>query len=139
MGRVINPDSTGKTRNRLMRTCAEVLRHLSQKTAIDEEAKDMAACLVFSLREIEQGIEDSAAVWEKRDYWMKAEQLRQRWGWVGNAAAQIENLIRTDHWDGLPDLMMKLLPRFSDIKVTRVTRSSKQWDGAYEKLHAELR
>ena len=81
MGRVVNTNNPGKVRNQLMRTSAELLRHLSQKTELDNEAKDMAARLVFCLREIEDGIESSAMAWEKRDYWVKAEQLRQRWAW----------------------------------------------------------
>ncbi len=46
MGRVINTDSTGKRRNQNMRTAAEILRRLSQKSAVDEDVKDMVAMLV---------------------------------------------------------------------------------------------
>lgn len=134
MSRVINTDSTGKARSQLMRTCAELLRHLSQKPAIDDEAKDMAAMVVLCLREIDEGIESSAAVWEKRDYWMKAEKLRQRWVWVGSEAARLERAIRDDAWTTLPDLMLKLFPHFADIKISRFTRSSDLWDGAYKHL-----
>ncbi len=134
MSRVIKTESPGKTRNRLMRTCAELLRHLSQKQQVDEEAKDMAAFLVFCLQEIAQGIDDSAAVWEKRDYWIKAEQLRQRWNWVSQAAARLEALIRKEAWHQLPEHLMQLLPHFAEIKITRFTRSSELWKGAYEHL-----
>ena len=81
MSRVINTDSTGKKRNQNMRTGAELLRHLSQKNTIDDEAKDMLALLIYCLREIDEGIDSSAQAWEKRDYWMKAEEFRQRWRW----------------------------------------------------------
>ena len=57
MSRVINPDSAGKQRNQLMRTAAEILRHLSQKAAIDEEVKDMVATLVYCFHEIDAGID----------------------------------------------------------------------------------
>ncbi|MFC1959939.1 hypothetical protein ACFLYO_04445 [Chloroflexota bacterium] len=134
MSRVINTESPGKVRNRLMRTCAELLRHLSQKQALDAEAKDMAALLVFCLREIDQGIDESSAVWEKRDYWIKAERLRQRWLWVSQSAVQLETLIREEQWQHLPEQMMTLFPHFADIKVTRFTRTSALWDGAYDKL-----
>ncbi len=134
MSRVINTDSTGKNRNQLMRTCAELLRHLSQKPAIDDDAKDMAAYLVVCLQRIEDGIDESASVWEKRDYWIKAEQLRQRWAWVGNAAARLENLIRKDSWDRLPELLTGLFSHFAEVKITRLTRSADLWQGAYQEL-----
>jgi len=138
MGRVVNTNSTGKARNQLMRTAAEILRHLSQKAELDDEARDMTAMLVFCLREIDNGIEDSAAVWEKRDYWIKAEQLRQRWVWTGNAAARLQNVIRNDAWENLPAIMVDLLPHFADIKITKLTRTSSDWQGAYQRLVDEL-
>ncbi len=134
MSRVIHTDSTGKKRNQLMRTCAELLRHLSTKPAIDEEARDMAACLVYSLREIDEGIDESASVWEKRDYWMKAEKLRQRWYWVSARADELHYLIVNEEWQRLPEMMVKLLPHFADVKVTRLTRTPDVWEGAYARL-----
>ena len=139
MGRVINTESTGKTRSQLMRTCAEIMRHLSQKQTMDDESRDMAAFLIVCLREIERGIDESAAVWEKRDYWIKAEQLRQRWDWVAYSADKLDHIIRSDGWDKLPELMIKLFPRFADIKVTRFTRSPELWAGAYEQFLSQAR
>jgi hypothetical protein len=137
MGRVINTDSTGKQRNQLMRTAAEILRRLSQKQVIDAEVKDMAAMLVYCFREIEEGIEQSAAAWEKRDYWIKAEELRRRWMWAGDMADQLRAMIYKDEWHLMPQMMVKLLPRVADIKITKMTRSEALWNGAYERLMAE--
>lgn len=137
MGRVINTDSTGKQRNQLMRTIAEILRQLSQKKEIDGAVKDMSAMLVYCLREVEAGIEQSAAAWEKRDYWMKAEELRQRWYWVGDVADQLQALILSENWGLMPQMMVKLLPHVADIKVTKLTRSESMWEGAYERLLRE--
>ncbi len=134
MSRIINTDSTGKVRNQHKRTCAELLRHLSQKQAVDDEVKDMAALLAMCLRQIDQGIEDSAAVWEKRDYWIKAEKLRQRWYWVKQSADKLDNVIHRDAWHELPESLMALLPNFADVKVTRFTRSTDLWEGAYQRF-----
>ncbi|GAB4575073.1 MAG: hypothetical protein Kow0077_24760 [Anaerolineae bacterium] len=138
MGRVIHTDSTGKNRNRLMRTCAELIRHLVTKTTVDDEARDMLARLIESLQEIDAGLEASAEAWEKRDYWMKAEQLRQRWAWVGLNASKLEHLIKTEDWQRVPDLLIKLLPHFADIKVTRFTRGPEEWAGAYKRVIGQM-
>ncbi len=137
MSRVINPDNPGKKRNQVMRTAAELLRRLSQKPDIDAEARDMLAMLVFCLREIDEGIEDSAKAWEKRDYWMKAEEFRQRWAWAGRAADELKALILQEDWAALPPYMLKLFPKFSDIKVTKFTRDESTWSRAYDRLAAE--
>jgi hypothetical protein len=137
MSRVINTDSTGKKRNQNMRTGAELLRRLSQKTTVDHEAHDMVAQLVYCLREIEEGIDQSARAWEKRDYWMKAEEFRQRWYWVGDMADQLQSLIFNDEWDRLPAMMIKLLPYFSEIKVNKYMRKEGSWAGCYQRLLRE--
>lgn len=137
MSRVINTDSTGKQRSGLMRTIAELLRHLSQKQEIDDDAKDMAAHLALCLREIDIGIDTSASAWEKRDYWMKADELRNRWSWTGSMAAQIERVVIEARWNDLPMMMVKLMPHFSDIDVNKFTRKESTWRGSYAQLLRE--
>jgi len=137
MGRVINPDSVGKRRNHLMRTCAEMLRHLTQKQEIDDEAKDMLALLVVSLQEIADGITESTRAWEKRNYWVKIEKFEQRWGWAGQMAPQVEKLVINEDWANLPPMLVKLLPYFADIKVTKFMRKPIEWRGKYARLVRE--
>jgi hypothetical protein len=137
MGRVINTDSTGKQRNQTMRTVAEILRRLSQKQVVDDEVRNMTAMLVYCFRDIEAGIDQSATAWEKRDYWVKSEELRQRWMWVGDMADQLRNMIYINDWTLLPPMMLKLLPRVADIKITKMTRDVSLWDGVYDKLMQE--
>jgi len=137
MGRVINTDSTGKQRSQTMRTVAEILRRLSQKQVVDDEVRNMTAMLVFCFRDIEAGIDQSATAWEKRDYWVKSEELRQRWMWVGDMADQLRNMIYSEQWTLLPHIMLKLLPRVADIKITKMTRDVSLWDGVYDKLMQE--
>jgi len=134
MGRVVNVNNPTSVRNQQMRTAAELLRHLSQKTDLDADARDMAAQVVFCLRAIEEGIDSSAAAWEKRDYWVKAEQLRQRWAWASTYAGRLETIIRQDQWDRLPQVLVEIFPHFAEIKVTRLTREADTWNGAYQKL-----
>ena len=137
MGRVLNINNPTSVRNQQMRTAAELLRLLSQKVELDTDARDMAAQVVFCLRTIEEGIESSATAWEKRDYWLKAEQLRQRWGWAGHSADRLETIIRRDEWSRLFEVLVELLPHFAEVKVTRLTREADAWAGAYERLLGE--
>jgi hypothetical protein len=120
-----------------MRTVAEILRRLSQKQVVDDEVRNMTAMLVYCLREVEAGIEQSATAWEKRDYWVKSEELRQRYMWVGDMADQLRSMIYSEQWTLLPPIMLKLLPRVADIKITKMTRDVTLWDGVYDKLMLE--
>ncbi len=134
MSRIVNANNPTTIRNRNRRSIAEILRHLSQKSTIDNEAKDMAATIVFLLREIEEGVESSARAWEKRDYWLKAERFLRDWTWVKETAFNFEDVIRNDALDLLPELMADLFPRFVDIQLKTMTREPSLWRGAYQRL-----
>ena len=137
MSRVINPNNPGKIRNQNRRSIAEILRRLIQKSAIDDESKDMAATLVYLLREINAGVEVTIRAWEKRDYWMKAERFLREWEWAIASASNIEDVIRHDAWDLLPELLADLFPRFGDIQLKKMMRKASLWQGAHQRLIAE--
>ena len=117
-----------------MRSCAEVLRLLAQRTTFDDEAQDMTAFLIFNLRGIYRTIDNSAQVWDERNYWKKAERLRHQWRWCARAADQLEDLVRTNRWNEVPPALIDLLPHFGSITVSSITRNSDWWCGARRAL-----
>lgn len=137
MSRVINLESPGKLRRQLMRTSAEIIRRLSVKHRVDDEARDMAALLVYCFRQIDDGIDVSVQAWEKRDYWLKAEKFRLTWAWVRQAADDLEQIILSDDWDRLAPTLIELLPHFGDIKIAKFTRQPSLWQGTYQRFMHE--
>lgn len=134
MSRVINTDSPGKVRSQLRRTIAEMLRHLMFKREIDEEARDMAAALVFSLRGIANTVEQTVEAWENRNYFMKADRFRLEWEWVTPAAIRIKEVVINDRWDELPRELAALAPHFGDIRIAKMTRPAETWKSSYHLL-----
>ncbi len=134
MSRVINTADPGKRRNQCRRTIAEALRHLMFKREIDEEARDMAAAIVFALRDITESVEDAAAAWEKREYFLKADRFRMEWEWVAPAAQRLEKIILQGKWDALPTELASLVPRFADIRIAKMTRPPSAWKSSYRLL-----
>ena len=82
MSRIIATEGPGKVRNQHRRTIAEALRRLSQKSGVDDEARDLAALIVFCLHGIAESVDQTVTAWEKRDYYLKADRFREegRWG-----------------------------------------------------------
>jgi hypothetical protein len=137
MSRITNVDGTpASQRNRLRRTIAEILRRLSAKKTVDGETKDMMAFIVIGLRLIDESIEKSCAAWEKRDYYLKADQFRREWTWLARTADRLEDLIITEEWSLLPTELGGLAARFSDVKINTMTKPASLWQGAYEKLRS---
>ncbi len=94
----------------------------------------MAATIVLALIEINDGLVETMMVWEKRGYWMKAEKFHQQWSWTKEAAANLDDVIRYEAWDLLPDLLLDLFPHFADIQVAKYTRKEEAWHGKHDTL-----
>ncbi len=139
MGRIISTgDTAAKRRRAHIRSCAEVLRLMASRDSFDDEAKDMAAFLVFNLRGIYVTIEESARSWDDRNYWKKSEALRQKWRWSELVADELQELVVAEKWQLVPPLLIELIPHFADVNIQSVTRSSDWWAGARRALKREL-
>ena len=134
MSRVFSTNSVGKRRRQLRRTIAEALRRLATKRTFDRESEDLAALIVFSLRRLEEGVDQTATAWEKRDYYLKADRFRMQWEWLEDTTYALESVLLLGQWDKMPEIMAGLFPRFADITVSKYTRSSDLWEGAYQRL-----
>ena len=96
----------------------------------------MLAFIVFGLRSMDQSIDQSATAWEKRDYYVKADQFRREWLWLPDTANRIDVMIRSNDWATLPLELAGLASRFSDVRISTFTKSPALWQGAYKKLLA---
>ena len=137
MSRITHIDGTPtQQRNAIRRTIAEILRRLMDKKTVDDETKDMLAFIVAGLRNMDQSIDQSATAWERRHYYIKADQFRREWLWLPDTAKRFEEILRSDDWATAPIELAGLAARFSDIKVATFTKSPALWQGAYKKLMA---
>jgi len=137
MSRVISIDGPGKVRSRHRRTIAEALRRLSQKSQLDDEAKDLAALIVFSLYGMADTVDQTTDAWEKREYFMKAERFREQWRWLEPISDELSGVIHKGGWDQLPSVLAGLIPHFADIRIKQMTRKPTLWQGAYERFMRE--
>ena len=71
-----------------------------------------------------------------RTQW-NADRFRSEWAWVDASAARLEKILVQGRWNDLPAVLASLLPRFSDIKLNKMTRTPDLWAGCYEKLLRE--
>jgi hypothetical protein len=134
MSRVINTSNPGKLRDQYRRTIAEALRHLMFKRSVDDDVKDMSAAIVLALRGIDGTIESTVGAWEKRDYYLKADRFRLEWEWVKPTASRLYEVISKARWDELPVELARLAPKFADIHIAKMTRSSESWKSSYQQL-----
>jgi hypothetical protein len=134
MSRIIATEGPGKMRSQHRRTIAEALRRLSQKPGLDDEVKDLAALIVFCLHRIADSVEQTTEAWDKRNYYLKADRFREGWRWVEPMTDELSALIYEERWSQLPEVLVQLMPHFSDVTIKKLTRKPSLWKGAYDKF-----
>ena len=137
MGRVVNPDGVGKQRDRLMKAVTFALRELAGRQKIDDTTRDLVAFLALALNEIHATIDVTCLAWEKRDYWLKADQFRREWAWAGRTAEKLERVVLGDDWANLPALMVDLSKHLEKVNLPKRNTLGTPWVGAHAKLKLE--
>jgi len=134
LGRVINPETAGKTRKQMLRAIVIALRKLMSQSKIDQETRDLAAFIVQTLKAIAKTIDSSVAPWEKRGYWVKADRFRMEWLWAERLGNALEAAILNDNWAEAAKISGEVAEKVKDIKVPRRHGVGQPWTGAWDKL-----
>ena len=135
MSRVINPESAGRNRARLMQWIALACAQLMKERSLDTRADELAF-IVAALEEIAAGIDASTAAWEKRDYWLKADQFRRQWEWTGRSAQRLRAAIECKNTSEAVAALADLAPRLAGVALPKRLPKEMPWKGAHEKLTA---
>lgn len=134
MSRVINPESAGKDRTRLVKGVALALRQLVQQQDTGSQTRDLAAFIALALENIAETIEASVIPWEKRDYWVKADRFRMDWAWAGRLGKAMRQAVLADDWMSVARLSAEIAPKLGNVKLSERSRQGEPWIGAYKKL-----
>jgi len=134
LGRVINPESAGKTRNQLTRAIVLSIRELLKQPEPNAEAHDLAAFMVLALEEIAAGIDVSVQAWEKRDYWVKADRFRMEWEWAGALAHSMRTGLQAEDWAMIAVTTAKIAQKLNKITIPERNRIGQPWTGAYSRF-----
>jgi len=129
--RIIKTSTPGKERARLSKAIVITIREFMRHNEPNHHTRDMIAFIILALKEIAEGIDKSVAAWEKRGYWVKADKYRMEWQWSGHFAKELQSAFKDEKWNNILDLLLKLMDKFKDIKVSDRHRMGKPWEGAH--------
>jgi hypothetical protein len=136
LSRVINPDSAGKQRNKLVRLTALTVKEMLRQPEPNEETRDMAIFIVLSLEKIADTIDPSVEAWEKRGYWVKADRFRMEWTWAQKRADDMRKAIFVDDWGAVAMSAVQIAqqPKIGGVKISPKHRMGKPWVGAWKRF-----
>ncbi|PKO09304.1 MAG: hypothetical protein CVU40_11245 [Chloroflexi bacterium HGW-Chloroflexi-2] len=134
MGRVINPDSSGKERTKLTKGIVKAIRQLMIQTKPDQNTRDLAAFIVLGLEDIYKSIDISVLAWEKRGYWVKADRFRIDWEWTLQFSKLLREALVNEDWAQVALMAAKTAQKFNHVKISENNRIGEPWVGAYKNL-----
>ena len=121
-------------RNRLMKSIVLAIRTLMQQGSPDKRSLDMAAYIVLALGKINETIETAVAAWEKRDYWVKADQFRQEWAWIDPSQTRLKAAVLAQNWAEIGTEVVLVGQHLSKVQIAEKNRICEPWVGAWEAL-----
>ncbi|PKO07482.1 MAG: hypothetical protein CVU41_01970 [Chloroflexi bacterium HGW-Chloroflexi-3] len=134
LGRVINPDSSGKERTKLTKSIVKAIRQLMTQTQPDQNTRDLAAFIVLGLEDIYKSIDISVLAWEKRGYWVKADRFRIDWEWTLQFSKQMREALLKEDWAQVALMAAKTAQKFNNVKIPVNNRIGEPWIGAFKNL-----
>ena len=136
MSRVINPDSAGKQRNKLVKLTALTVRELLRQPEPNDESRDMAIFIILSLDTIAESIDPSVEAWEKRGYWVKADRFRMEWTWAKKRADEMREALFVEDWGAIAMCAVQIAQQsqIGSIKISPNHRMGRPWVGAWHRF-----
>jgi hypothetical protein len=131
----IKTTESGTTlRNRLTKSIVLAIRNLMGQSQPDAGSLDMAAYTVLALEKIAESVDRSAEAWEKRNYWLKADQFRQEYLWIEPSLAVLKPALLAEDWVSLVPELVQVAQRLKNVKIAQNHRIGTPWIGAWDAL-----
>ncbi len=132
MGRYINTNTGGKSRDKLNKMIVLAIRQLMTQQEISPETMDLVAFLILSLKEVALTIDESVSAWEKKGYWVKADRYRMEWEWSAVYAAKLDQAFQAEDWASIALLATQIAQKLKGIEVSPNHRLGTPWTDAYQ-------
>ena len=139
MTRIINTESAGKSRNKLLKAIVISIRELMKQNGITTETKDLAAFISRGLIAVHETIEQSVTPWEKRGYWVKADKFRLEWAWTKEIGETMTAAVLDENWATVASCAATVGEKLKNIEVSEKHRMGKPWVGAWKLLQEEAK
>lgn len=131
MSRVIRPDSPSRLRNSILASVRSTLPVLGEAST-DAMLRDRLAFIVLALRQVQASIEPTAEAWERRSYWVKADQFRRSWAWLAPRAEALLAVLRSGDLASARMMAMELEGLLPSSGKPR--DASALWPGCFDRL-----
>jgi hypothetical protein len=132
MSRVIRTQAAHRDRSKVLRLMATALRAASGPLRPAEEW-DLPAFLERCLEELAESVDSSAAAWEKRGYWVKADRFRQEWAWTTSLGSTLSDALDNPDLEKARAVGLEIATRLKGVRPLSSLSASRPWLGSRER------
>ena len=125
-------ESGTTVRTRLSKGIVLAMRKLMRQSQPDALSRDLAAFIVLALGQIIESVDQSVVAWEKRDYWLKADQFRREWAWAERSREVLSAAVLDQDWSKIVPEVAGLAQPLSKVQVSENNRLGEPWHGAWK-------
>jgi hypothetical protein len=118
LGRIIHTTNPTRLRTVALKKMISAIREFLRAPKKESELFELGATLTASLQEIFESVDHTAAAWEKRDYWLKADAFRRQWSWVEKFLAGIKTSVSVENAADLQRQIIELGEKLGSLKIS---------------------
>ena len=137
LSRIIHTDSPARTRKKLLQALAAAWCFHQQEEISQTQQLDLCAFALLTLSALLQSADRSATAWENRDYWLKADRMRNEWAWASQIHAQILTALEANDIPAARNHLDSMTTHVESITFSKTLLRSKLWQGAYKKWKSQ--
>lgn len=100
----------------------------------DAQLRDRLAFILLALRQVQASIEPTAEAWERRAYWVKADQFRRSWAWAGTSGDAILKAVEAGDLGAACRHALSIQPHLPLSRTAKARDLSSVWAGCYQRL-----
>jgi hypothetical protein len=118
LGKIIHTINPTRQRTLVIKKMTADVREFLRTPKNDTERKNFGVGLAASLEEIRESVDRTAAAWEKRDYWIKADAFRRQWSWVEKFLTGIKESVSSNNPTQLQKQIIELGEKLGPWKIS---------------------
>jgi hypothetical protein len=139
MSRVVRIETAHRSRQRILQGIALALRRAASGASEPAEQRDLLAFLDLSLGELRRSVEETAAAWERRGYWLKADRFRHDWKWTERIGMSMSSALGAGDFDRAMGSGIELATHLQNVRLPAALSRSRPWDGGWEKRNGSTK
>ena len=110
-----------------------ITRLREEKPGTDRH-KDMLAFIALTSEAVINSVRTTMGAWEKRGYWIKADNFREKWNWIFVFHESLVEVILHEEWNLLSELISSINKYTVDVVIPKNQSYGEPWVGSYNKL-----